>query len=284
MGNFTAEKQNDCTVITIPFSRRKDWEAQGLIISDVHCDNKGFQKNKFKRDMDAALEKGAFIIDNGDFFDCMGGKWDKRSNKADVLPEFQTGNYFDSILKYGIELLNPYKENIVIMSDGNHEISVRERHETDLTERLIQGLGGSIIHQKYTGWIVFRFLEESAKSTPTSSTLTMYRTHGSGGNAPVTKGVIQSARRQDHIDADLYVSGHIHTEYSLPRPKWYLDRNGNVKIKTPLHQQIGTYKDSTMKTWEDMKGFSPPSLGGCWIVFNYDSETERVVARFQTCR
>jgi hypothetical protein len=280
MGNkkIKAEKLNDAVRIDIPMTRQHGWEQRFLLVSDVHCDNKGFKRSLFKKHMDEALKIGAPVIDNGDFFDCMGGKWDKRSSKSDILPELQDGKYFDLVVKYGAELLAPYKDNILIMSEGNHEISVRDRHETDLTERVIQSVNPSILHQKYTGWVIFRFLGNNAMYTTT-----MYRTHGNGGNAPVTKGVIQSARRQDIIDADIYIAGHIHTEYYVPRPKWTLDRNGNIKIKTPIHQQIGTYKDSTMKTWEDMKGFAPPSLGGQWLIFSYDGNENQIKYRFQPC-
>lgn len=275
-----AEKLNDAIQITVDMQRNKNWEQRFLLISDVHCDNKGFKKALFKKHCDEALANGWPIIDNGDFFDCMGGKWDKRSNKSDILPELQDGKYFDKVVEYGANVLRPYKDLVLVMAEGNHELSVKDRHETDLTERLIQAVNPSILHQKYAGWIIFSFKAKSGQSAQAI----MYRTHGNGGNAPVTKGVIQSARRQDMIEADIYIAGHIHTEYYVPRPKWYCDRNGNVKIKTPIHQQIGTYKDSTGKTWEDMKGFSPPSLGGQWLVFNFDPTEGTIKYRFQPCQ
>lgn len=275
---FKAEVLNDATLITVDLKRARDWEFRVLFLSDVHCDNKGFKRNLFKKHCDEALAGGWAIIDNGDFFDAMGGKWDKRSGKADILPELNTDSYLNSLVKFGADLLEPYKKNIVIMGNGNHEQSIKERHEVNLTAMLIDKLGIDAIIQKYTGWVIFRFADKASNHTAT-----LYRTHGNGGNAPVTKGVIQSARRQDMIEADIYISGHIHTEYNVPRPKWYLDRNGNMKIKTPVHQQIGTYKDSTLKTWEDMKGFAPPSLGGQWLIFTYDPTENVLKYRFQPC-
>lgn len=239
---MVAEKRNDAVFITCDIDRSIKWEKRFLLISDAHVDNKGCRVNLLKKHLNQALEYNAGIIDNGDYFDCMGGKYDKRSNKQDILPELNTSKYFDSVVDYGAAILEPYKKNLLILSEGNHEISIRDRHEIDLTERLIKTLGTQTIHQKYASWIQFVF-----KNKVFSVTATMYRTHGTGGNAPVTKGSIQTARRQDIIDADIYISGHIHTEFTIPRPKWYLDKVGNVKIKTPIHQQIGTYKDSTGK-------------------------------------
>lgn len=281
MKPFTVTKQNDAIVIKTELVRRKDWEQWFYIQSDVHCDNKKYQKNLHKKHLDLAIERNAIIIDNGDYFDCMGGKYDGRSNKADILPELQTDKYFDSLVKYGVNILEPYKNNIAIMGDGNHELSVKDRHEIDLTERLIDRLENpNILRQKYAGFIVLRFVEGNR-----CYNTIIYRTHGNGGNAPVTKGVIQSARRQDMIEADIYISGHIHTEYNLARPKWCLDNNYNVQIKNPVHQQIGTYKDSTFSTWEDMKGFAPPSLGGKFLKFWYEDNKnyKGIRFRFENC-
>lgn len=281
MVRFKAEKLNDCVKVDISMHRRVTDEARILIISDVHLDNKNCDRQMLKRHLDKALEIGAPIIDNGDLFDCMGGKYDKRSHKGDVLPQLQVSNYFDALTKYAHDFLKPYAKNFILLAEGNHENSIQARHEINLTTMLIDKLNPDIIYQKYAGWIIFT-LRDPGKGNYQQD-FQMFRTHGTGGNAPVTKGTIQSARRQDQVLADLYISGHIHTEFTMPRPQWYLTKDGNVKIRTPLHQQIGTYKDSTTGTWEQMKGFAPPSMGGCWLVFKYSNVEQRYKARFEPC-
>ena len=46
----------------------------------------------------------------------MGGKWDKRSNKSDILPELNHGNYFDKVVNYGADILRPYKDLVILQS------------------------------------------------------------------------------------------------------------------------------------------------------------------------
>lgn len=258
---------NDCIQITVPAVRRKGWSQTFLLTSDVHIDSKKCEVNLLKRHLKELEEKDAYLIDNGDIFDCMGGKYDKRSNKGDILKRLQVPNYFDALIDHADDILSPASKRIIMLADGNHELSILGRHEIDLVgnlqSRLNQQKGANILRQGYVGWIKFKF-EFGNGST---DSVVLYRTHGSGGNAPVTKGVLQSARRQDMISADIYLSGHIHTNYVVPRPVLELSRDGKVFSRERVHHQIGTYKDSTWSTWENMKGFAPPSIGGTWLTF-----------------
>ena len=99
----------------------------------------------------------------------------------------------------------------------------------------------------------------------------MYYNHGSGGNSPVTRGAIKTNRRQHDIEADLYVSGHIHTSMEIPRPRIRLNQQLIVELYEPEHILLGTYKNDFMTGgWADMKEFSAPNLGGYWLRFYYE--------------
>jgi hypothetical protein len=261
---YKTEIKNDCVVIRMTY--QKDWEQWFLLHSDVHYDNKKCERGMLKIHHDEALEKGAGILDFGDFFDVMGGKYDPRSGKSDIRPEYCKGSYFDAVVNDAASYLQKYKDNIIMIAEGNHEISIQNRQEINLTDRLIEKVNPNIIKGKYTGWIRFQFEHEAGGSRVAK---TMYYTHGSGGNSPVTRGVLSTARRQDFIDADILVSGHIHTEFALSRPRMKLNDQGNQVIYEQEHLQLGTYKDSTNGQWENMKGFAPPSLGGRWLRFFY---------------
>lgn len=266
-------QKHDAVVFDIEYRRKRGWQKKFLITSDEHIDNKKTQNKRLLRLLDEAERQEAKWISNGDLFDCMGGKYDKRSNKADILPELQVGNYFDALNDFGASLLSKHAKNCAVMTYGNHELSVLQRHETDILKRFVYTMnrehGGKIILQDYASWIRFQFFTEKDENKANYRSFNCYKTHGTGGNAPVTKGVIQSARRQDMVLADIYLSGHIHTEWIVSRPQWYLSNEGMTKIREPLHIQVGTMKDSTKGTWENMKGFAPPSLGGVWLTFYF---------------
>jgi len=68
---------------------------------------------------------------------------------------------------------------------------------------------------------------ENGKSN--SRSYIVYREHGKGGAAPVTKGTINIQRLHTTFVADLYWLGHSHTDI-VDKTPWtiYPDRNGNI--------------------------------------------------------
>lgn len=272
-------KKNDAVFFRTEYKKNKSWEWRVLITSDIHLDSKKCDLDFLKYLLKEMKEDPeALWIDNGDLFDCMGGKYDRRSNKSDIRPELQTANYFDSLIDFAAEHLGPYADKLAVMTYGNHELSVQARQEIDLIQRLRYALGKE--HncmaeiQKYSGFVRFFFYAKDPKENEYArKSFTMYKTHGTGGAAPVTLGTIQTSRRQEMIDADIFVSGHIHNDFVVTRPKWRLNADCSVVIDEPVHIQIGTFKDSTKSTWEQMKGFRPPALSAYWLKFKYCPRT-----------
>ena len=86
------------------------------------------------------------------------------------------------------------------MGKGNHETSILEKHETDLTQRLAAVLNDrekADIHVLgYTGWIWFQF---TYYDTCRDRSVLWY-THGYGGGGPVTEDMIQSNRQRVYIE------------------------------------------------------------------------------------
>ena len=70
----------------------------------------------------------------------MGGKYDPRSSKSSLRPEYQVDNYFDKVVEDAVKFYEPYKENIKLITMGNHESSVLRRQENNLLNRLCDGL------------------------------------------------------------------------------------------------------------------------------------------------
>ena len=260
----TVEVKNDAFVVRDEFY--SGWEQWVLLQSDEHFDSVKCDRKLLKRHHEEAKERNALIFKFGDFFDCMGGKWDKRSNKEDVRPEYQKANYFDCIKKDAANFLYPYRNNIAVIAPGNHEASVLARHEIDLTGHLAEQLGVKM--GKYCGFVRFQFKHKAGGSNKRSFVL--YYTHGSGGGAPVTKGVIKNNRRQHTIISDIYVSGHIHTGTIQTRPRVHLSEQCKVKQSEPEHIILGTYKNDFLTGgWADSKEFDPPVMGGVWLRFYY---------------
>ena len=245
-------------------SRKEDFWF--LLQADHHWDSLKCDRELMEHHLKQAQERNAPVLMFGDFFDCMGGKYDPRSNKEDIRPEFQNKNYFDSIVDGANEWLKPYAENIKFISKGNHEMSIVKHQETDLIERLttLLNYNGATCHPAgYTGWIVFRTEVHNKRST-----IKMNFTHGSGGGGPVSKCVIQSNRRAASIDADIYVAGHIHENWMLEVPREILSHISlKPQLKVCTHLQIPSYKEEYLcgDGWARERGMPPKPKGAWWL-------------------
>lgn len=268
-------RQKDC--IDFVWSCNRSDVVEFLLISDLHLDSTKTDRAKIKRVLDNAHGRGAYVATYGDTLDLMQGKFDPRGGKSGVRPEYQVHNYYQAVIEDITEFLKPY-DNLVFMSQGNHETGVIKRHEIDPLGMIaynLRSLGRDVVLGDYEGWQ--RFRAKRATDSPKYSKTAFY-THGTGGSSPVTRGVIQTNRRQVNVHADIFISGHIHTTWAMPIPQRFLNQKGNEELREVLHIQLGTAKEShkDRNSWEAHKGFSAPSLGGYILKFYFDGDTFRV--------
>lgn len=239
-----------------------------LMMSDIHFDSKHCDRKLLKRHLEEARERNAIVMMFGDIFDCMGGKYDKRTNKEDLRPEYQRANYFDVITDDAANFFWPYKDNIALITQGNHEQSILLRHEINLLKNFMEKLDATAIIGDYDGFIKFVFYEGVEKRFGIGGRV-LYYNHGNGGASPVTRGVINTSRRQVSIHADYYVSGHLHAEWEVPLTRVRVTPKDTLIIEKVKHWQLGTYASTFGGRWEATKGFAAPTLGGRWVRFRY---------------
>lgn len=240
-----------------------------LLRTDAHHDNPDCDQDLERAHLDEALERGASIIDNGDLFCAMQGKWDKRSDKSKIRPENQGGDYLDSLVRTAADFYTPYASNWVDLGRGNHEQSIRQRHETDLTERLAATISDRSGHVQvaggYTGWVRF-----SLRLGGKYKSVTLWRGHGWGGGGPVTLGTIQSANRMPMMvdGADVMFSGHVHEAVYAEKMRQVLNQQGTPETRTLHIVQGSSYKDEYKDGyggWHVETGKPPKPTGAWWM-------------------
>jgi hypothetical protein len=237
-----------------------------LLISDLHWDNPHCDRALLKRHLDEALEINAPVFVNGDLFCVMQGKYDRRKCKSDIRPEHNTATYLDDLVETAIEWFAPYASILAVIGKGNHETAIIKNHETDLTDRLCAGLrtrySSKVICGGYGFWV-------HLKPDTNTPTIKVYAHHGSGGGGPVTKGVIQTNRRQCMINgADVIWSGHIHEAWCLEVMQVGTNRAGDVVHSTVQHVCTPTYKEEYgdgTSGWHVERMAPPKPLGGYWM-------------------
>lgn len=246
-----------------------NWEQWFLLRTDAHHDNPDTNREMELRHLKEAVERGAGIIDAGDLFCAMQGKYDKRADKSKVRPEHQSGDYLDALVREASEFYAPFAANWVVMGRGNHESSIKNRHETDLTERLIERIqmlsGVRIASGGYTGWV--RIMVQ--RSTQRYSTRLWY-CHGWGGGGAVTINTIQATNRMPMMveGADVIFTGHVHEAWVAERVRTSISDMG-VPRQRPLYICQGpTYKDEYKAGrggWHVETGKAPKPLGAWWM-------------------
>jgi hypothetical protein len=251
----------------------KQKEHWFLLSSDHHWDNPDCDRAMIKRHLEEAKQKNAPVLFVGDFFCAMQGKYDKRSDKSKVRPEHQTTKYLDSLVETAAEWLMPYREQIAVIGQGNHETAILKNHETNLIERLVERLNignkNPVYMGGYGGYLKLSFHRNDGMHLP----LIIKYFHGHGGGGPVTKGVIQSARQSMYLpDADIVISGHVHEQYTIAFMQEKLHQSGRISIKEQWHVRMPTYKDEYKDGyggWHIETGKMPKPLGAWWLKVEY---------------
>jgi len=262
--------KTDLNVLNVKVDLDLKEEAWFLLRSDAHHDNPKCDRELELKHLKEAKERNAGIIDAGDLFCAMQGKYDKRSDKSALRPEHQVTNYFDALIETAADFYSPFAKQFLNLGYGNHEISILEKHETDLTQRLASILNdrtkSNIQTLGYTGWIKFRLDVKGHKAARI-----LWYTHGYGGGGPVSQDTIQAARQREYIEnADIMLSGHVHRSWVQEFVRQKLRTDGTVERRIGYYIKTPTYKDAYgkgVKGFEVSKGMGPRPLGAYWLVF-----------------
>lgn len=250
-----------------------------LLQSDVHWDNPKCDRNKLKRHLDEAVKRNAPILDFGDFFCAMQGKYDRRASKKDIRPEHQNNQYLDSLVNTAAEYLEPYKELITVRGVGNHESAIHKNHESDLIERLAERMrayGGIARRGGYSGYIRFNMYNGSRAN----GSILLWYFHGSGGGGPVTRGVIQTNRQAVYVsDADIVATGHVHESWQVAVERIRLNQADKVVFQRQTHVKIPGYKEEYCDGyggWHIETGKPPKPTGAWWLrIWQPPKESDR---------
>jgi hypothetical protein len=268
INQYTAS-QKGASVLQVTFPGiAAGWEQWLLLSSDRHHDNKMCDRKLEKQHLDLAAERDALIFDFGDLFCAMQGKYDPRSDMAEIRPEDVSPKYLDKIVEHAAADYAPYKDNWLLMGEGNHETNITHRHGTGLISNLVHRMntvyGAHVYQGGYGGWVQFFFQIHGTKR----QSLRLKYHHGAGGGGPVTRGVIQTNRQAVYLpDADIVVNGHTHDGWYVAIARERLNQAGVVSrdlvhfIRTPGYKDeyAGGDRGFIIERWG-----APKPLGCFW--------------------
>ena len=223
-----------------------------MLSGDRHHDNLESNHQLQKRHLETARELNSPIIDLGDFFCLMQGKYDPRKSYDDMRPEHVGDDYFDLVVDSAERFFKPYADLFAVIGYGNHETSIIKHNQTDMINRITRRLQqASAVKNRafrggYSGWV---FLRATLRKTIVQTIKIKYH-HGYGGGGPVTKGVIQTNRRAVFLpDANIIATAHIHESWVVPIKRERVTAAGAIYEDIQWHISVPTYKDDYTSSW-----------------------------------
>jgi hypothetical protein len=237
-----------------------------LLMSDEHVDNSHSDLELIRRHHDEARERGAPVLKFGDTFCAMQGKWDKRADQNQLRDELRGNHYLDRLKDFAEGVYAPYAADIAVIAPGNHETSISMRHQTNLTECLVDRMrraGGRTLLGGFAGFVRLRLELAGARKS-----YHLCYHHGYGGGGEVTRGMIDNNRTRGQYLADIYYSGHIHRRNMDENEIIALSPEGQAVRKTQLFLRGGAYKrEDGPGGWHVEKGRAARPCGGWWLRF-----------------
>lgn len=201
-------------------------ELRIIPISDVHLGDK-LTNLKLLRECLQRIkeEENTYTIINGDFCNTA-----IKNGKSDI---YDTKSPMQEINEM-IELLEPIKEKILVLANGNHEARILKETSIDISRIVARQLG---IENRYaeSWWYLFlRFGEKTqGRKIPVSYQISGY--HGSGGGRKVGSKANRLEEMSQTVIADLYIMSHTHKPLSTKGAIYLPDYGNNTLNKKQLY-------------------------------------------------
>lgn len=172
----------------------------------------------------------AYLICNGDLIN-NATKNSVSDCYAEVMPPMEQ-------LKELCALLEPIKDKILMLTQGNHEARTFRNDGIDLTALCARQLGIDDRYCREGGVLFLRFGQQSCGSKKTGTTdeirqmcYTIYATHGSGGGRKEGAKAIRLADMAGIVDTDIYIHSHTHLPMIIKEGFFRIDKYNSTVAK-----------------------------------------------------
>jgi hypothetical protein len=253
-----------CLKRTISYNH--DSPVRLVLFSDTHDGSRYFARNHFKRFLVQNMDHpNAYLLGVGDQIDAIVPADMKRFQISTIEEQFLTGDDPDSIVdaqaKDFCDLIDPYRERLLGLVQGNHEEALAKRYGTSIHQYICNTLGCENLGHS------FMMLLAMVNSNARTRSVTIFGHHGFGGGGRTEGGSITKySRFTQYYDADIYVTAHDHDCWTKKIARIGINRTGKVQHRDQVICNTGafmkTLSDGRVPSWAETRGFPPRSLGG----------------------
>jgi predicted MPP superfamily phosphohydrolase len=232
-----------------------------VVLSDIHIGERSSNTKLLKETINYVENtKDCYLILNGDIINnaILG-------SKSDIYEEMLNPR---EQLKMAIELLEPVKDKIILMSSGNHEYRTNKLTGNDPLDYVATKLGIEKYYADNSWFLILRF--GNVKQIPNRKNIyTVYGTHGRSGGTSISSTVKALEKMADVVaNADLYIHSHTHKFVNFSRPINIYNATANKIVKkdrmfvnTPSFVEYGGYSE--------MYGFPPSDTRPIQILIEF---------------
>ena len=174
-------------------------------------------------DIDSIKEQIAYIQNTPNAYAICNGDLMNNATKTSVSDCYAEAIPPMEQLQTLCELLEPIKDKILMLTQGNHEARTYRTDGIDLTALLSQQLN---IYDRYAreGGVVFlRVGHSNNHAKNRQMCYTLYCTHGSGGGRKEGAKAIRLADMASIVDTDIYIHSHTHLPMIMKQNFYRID-------------------------------------------------------------
>lgn len=210
-------------------ARLKAGAERGVfLLSDLHLGAAACDQRLLEAELAAARKNKDRVCVNGDVFDLILTRDDKRYSPAALHPRLQgRDDLVNAAVDMAYDLLSPYADLLDMVGVGNHETAVEKRGNTDPVALLIRRLdeapvarraGHRVRHGGYAGFLRYRF-----EGGPRHE---IFYWHGSGGGS-FASGLSEFVKKGRPVEgADTVWFGHRHVRTVSQLERWVVGPRG----------------------------------------------------------
>lgn len=228
-------------------------EIRIIPIADAHIGDKTASLKKLKEVIKKIEEEpNTYTIINGDLCNVA-----LKTSKSDVYSDQMSPMEQINTL---IELLEPIKDKILVMSSGNHENRIIKDTSIDVLDLASRELG---IHDRYSNswWYLYlRFGEkDQGRKAPMTYVITGY--HGSGGGRRSGGKINRLEEMSQVVIADLYIMSHTHKPMTTTGVIYLPDFANNTLNRKEMHYLMTNSFLEYEGSYGEAMGMIPQSTG-----------------------
>ncbi len=228
-------------------------------VADWHIGDKACDLNAIKEEIQMIKDcKKSYVICNGDLMN-NATKTSVSDCYSELIPPMEQ-------LQALCELLEPIKDKILLITQGNHEARTYRTDGIDLTALMAKELG---IYDRYVreGGVLFLRVGEYLHGRKDHRNnkhnrqvcYSIYVTHGSGGGRKVGGKANVLVDKASIVDTDIYVIGHHHTPFATRQSYFRTDLRNNVIAKVDK-LFVCTAAKLKYDGYGETYGFTPSSI------------------------